>query len=268
MLDKLVITCDRSPDMGYLEGNYGVDETENRKKFYKYSSELDRAIVQWKPHRFSRETNDRYNFTRISLNPKFFGGYDELVGYVKEIFGQGGVPVSPDELHVTRLDVASDLRGVAVHEVLGAINLRKVKLDSFQVYKGTIYAGRDPKVVIYDKLQEIIDRQKRGKAVTSAERDLVRQGECVTRFEVRKVIKSLHLGAVIENIESFADYFDRIDFFGDGCESPCHMLQAFTSKLHRKHRKVLDEFRTGDLMAKLKSGFLQGAREWVAGVPF
>src|SRR5574340_1485405 len=112
MIDKLSFTCNECPDELYLEHNYGIDVTENRKKFYRNSCTMDRAVVQWRPHRFSRERNDQFSYSRVVLNPKRFSGPTDLLIYVSKIYGHiDGGPFDAHALLVTRIDVAADSAG-------------------------------------------------------------------------------------------------------------------------------------------------------------
>lgn len=264
MIDKLVLTCDRAPDYEYLDLNGVMGENESRKKFYNYYCELDRAFVQWKPHKFNQDLNDKFNFSRVELNPKYFRGLGELLSYLGSIYGAEGVPLSMDELHVTRIDLASDLVGVDMSAVMGSLNMRNVRLETFQIYKSTVYVGSDPKIVIYDKAEEIRERFRRGKWVLDSERELMESGDKVTRFEVRKMIKSGHLGEILGAISEYANYFDRCDLFSYGCEKPCRLIQTLTKAIPRKARLVYECLREGGIVERLKKQFLADVQQWIA----
>ena len=66
------------------------------------------------------------------------------------------------------------------------LNIKKIRSDSFNIFKGTIYGGSDPKIRIYDKVKEIKSRLRKNEKITEYEKGLLESGKSWTRFEIQK----------------------------------------------------------------------------------
>jgi len=57
------------------------------------------------------------------------------------------------DLNISRIDVAADIQGVDVRTITAVLHVKGIK--SFRIIEDSIYAGKNPKVRIYNKLVEI-----------------------------------------------------------------------------------------------------------------
>ena len=217
MIDKLSLTTYRPPSNMFLELNGDVYEQEHRKNLYKYSCRLDKAYVLWKPHKFGQEMNDRISYCKIDLNPKHFICYGEMWAYMDRIFrdGKGEVEIEPGFFHVSRVDIAVDLEDFNIKHVLSSLHVKNIRDESLNIYKGTIYAGTDPKIRIYNKTNEIKARLRKGFDITEEEKRILETGKDYTRFEIQIRKTGLNLKTLSETAAGLASYFDRLEFISD-----------------------------------------------------
>ena len=175
MIDKLSLTTYRHPNNTFLELNGDVYEQEHRKNLYKYSCRLSKAYVLWKPHKFGQEMNDRISYTKIDLNPKHFACHGDTWAYIDRVFrnGKSEVDIEPEFFHVSRVDIAVDLEDFNIKHVLSSLHVKHIRDESMNFYKGTIYAGTDPKIRIYNKTSEIKARLRKGFDITEDEKRIL-----------------------------------------------------------------------------------------------
>lgn len=260
MIDKFNLTTFYEPDKSFLEDHGEIFEA-NRGKFYKYMCGLDNKIfVLYYPHKFSETRNALTPFTKIDLNPKDFGCYDHMFAELRKVFGR--YDISPELFNVSRIDPASDMEDLAMYTVLLNIHIKKIQNKTFNIIKGSIYGGSNPKVAVYDKVAEIKYRKQQNIAVTEYEERLVQSGKAVTRFEIRITGIGLNLQEIVNDPESLVSYFNKIDLFDfEDQESSCP-LQLWYRHVNKKIRKELDKFKALDLMERMKNNYILGVREW------
>ncbi|MBI4822820.1 MAG: hypothetical protein HY805_01125 [Nitrospirae bacterium] len=160
MLDKLSLTIQRVPDYEYLRIHGDLTVDEYRTQIYKDMYMLEKAVVLCRPHKFSEETNMTIPYTKVDLNPKNFGCYEYMESYLRIIFD--APDLMPSEFNVSRIDLAVDTEDFPIQHVLAVIRVNKIRSDTFSFYKGTLYAGSNPKIRIYEKVKEIKARLKKG----------------------------------------------------------------------------------------------------------
>lgn len=262
MIDKLSLTIPVVPDVEYLMNHGDIREDQTRNHIYKNMCRLDRALVLYLPHKFSDSRNAKIPFTKIELNPKHFECYDYMEPYLFAIFGDS--VVSPADFNMTRVDIAVDVEGFPIDVLLSVMKIQRIRTDSLSFYKGTIYAGSDPKIRIYDKTKHLRDLIKEGKEeeFTDYERQMVASGKQYTRFEVqiRKGKKTLR--ELIDDPVSLASYFDRLEFFDFKDQEAVGVLQIVMKYVNRKFRKELERYRNHELSKDIKERYAASIKEW------
>ena len=192
MFDWLSCTINKLPDKEYLldRGTESIDIY--RKQTYKYRYGFDKAVVFCIPHKYSDHTNSKISLTKIIINPKNFICYDHFEAYLLSIFGDDRPELR--EFKISRIDMASDIEGITPETILCILRIRRITVNTFNVFKGTIYGGSNPSFRIYDKIKQIRQLIKEGKPVTDYERGLLKLHGSLTRFEVQieKTKKTLH----------------------------------------------------------------------------
>lgn len=239
MIDRLTLLTSRVPDYKYLEvkGNLKIDE--HRKFIYKEMYLLDRATVFCKPHKYSPETNDNISFCRVDLNPKYFECFDDMWAYLCSIFD------APDLKHheftVSRIDLAVDIEDFPIVNLLSILHVKRIRLTGFSFFKGTVYAGTNPKVRIYNKVAEIKSRVKKGHHITEYEKMILESGKVYSRFEIQKRPEKTKLDDILNSPESLASDFDRIEIFKFNEDEMSGVLQFAFSLINRKSRKEFEK---------------------------
>jgi hypothetical protein len=260
MIDKLCLTVKRPPDREYLETHGQISVDVAKIKLYEFICRLPRATVFCSPHKFSDDVNARIPFTKIDMNPKHFECFDEMVTFLKILFNDYDLKI--EDFNVSRIDIAADMENVTVENLLSTMNVKNIRTQSFNVYKGTIYAGNDPKIRIYNKIKEIKARLKKGNQITGYEKGLLDSGKDYTRFEVQIRSVKKNLKEIADDPLSLASYFDRLEFIKtDGNET--HGIMQFIYRLiNRKFRKQIEELRDMDLIEKIKATYRSNVIDW------
>jgi hypothetical protein len=160
MIDKLSLTSFALPNPICVGVHGKVTEDVDRSHFYKYMWRLPRATVFYWPHKFGEKTNARMPYMKIDINPKYFECYKHMVAYLSDVVDNPDRNM--DELKVSRVDIVVDKEDFSVDVLMSMLRIRNIRLESLSFFKGTIYAGSDPKIRIYDKVKEIKARLYRG----------------------------------------------------------------------------------------------------------
>jgi len=140
--------------------------------------------------------------------------------------------------------------------------MKKIRSDSLSFYRGTIYAGTNPKIRIYEKVKEIKARLEKGQEITPYEKGLIKSGKSHTRFEfeIRDCKKTLK--EVSENPESFASYYDRLEFFDFKENNDSGILQILYKYINRKFRNDLEKYKNHALVDEIKAKYINLVKEW------
>lgn len=261
MIDKLSLTIYKQPDRNFLESEGTITEAQ-RDKIYKYMCSLDRCFVLFRPHKFSEEVNFSLPYTKIDINPKYFECLTELLKYLSQVFNSPDL--SPEIFNLSRIDIASDVEGLSMKSILATLNIKRIRADNFNVYKGTIYGGTDPKIRIYDKTKEIKARFKGRNGVTPYEKHLIETGKSWIRFEIQIRNPKMTLQDLINDPTSLASYFDRLEFLrldGNEFQGVMHFVYGL---INRKHRKEMEYLRDNDLVETIKETFASDVLNWMS----
>jgi hypothetical protein len=264
MIDYLSLTLSAPPDKGYLDYHGKTTEDSFRLQMYRYMCELDKARVLFCPHKFKDTANARMPFTNIVLNPKYFDCYDEMEDYIFTIINNDDLRL--EDINISRIDVAADIDGVNIKAVIAMLHVKGIK--SFQIIKDTIYAGRNPKVRVYNKLNEILYRIKKEKRITEEEIKLLESHKELTRFEVAVSRPKISLQDLKDNPIRFVSYFDRLTFIQMSCSNPCGVMQTLYKQVNRKFRKQMEVLQDMELLDKIKSIYISDVIEWFGHEPF
>jgi hypothetical protein len=262
MIDKLSLTTSQVPDLDYLESHARIKRVdEYRMKLYKFVYELERSTVFCMPHKFADNTNARIPFTKIDVNPKNFVCLSEFESYLKILFDN--YELIFDSFNVSRIDIAADTDIISVNTLLSVMNVKHIRSESFQVYKGTIYAGTDPKIRIYDKVKEIKARKKNGRDITEYEQALLDSGKNWTRFEIQIRGAKKNLREVLNDPFSFVSYFDRMEIIKNSGDDTHGIMQFLYRFINRKFRKEIESLKNNDLIEVIKDIYISSVTEWL-----
>jgi Phage replication protein CRI len=260
MIDKLTLTACSLPDIKYLESRGDVREDEGRRNIYKYLCRLDKATVFYAPHKFSDSINAAIPFTKIDINPKYFNCYLEMESYIFDIFRGSSLDVG--EMNVSRIDIAADIEDFPIDCILSMLRIARIRTESLSFYKGTIYAGSNPKIRIYDKVKEIKYRQNKGYEITDYEKSLLESGKGYTRFEIQIRTQRKTLGAIVSDPSAFASYFNRLEIFNFTENEGNGVLQSLYKYINRKFRAELEKYRNRDIVETIKNQYVTSVTEW------
>jgi hypothetical protein len=260
------------PDVGTLKAKYEIRPDDRRQFIYKYMCVMDKAIVFFEPHKYGEHGNARIPFTRIDMNPKNFSSYAEFESYLFSIFQ--GNPFDDSELtakdfNLSRLDIAADLENIPPESLLALLHVKNIRARGINFYKGTIYAGKNPMIRIYDKTAEIRARMKKARDITEYERSLIDSRKQYTRFEVEVKSPKVNLQSLVDDPVRFQSYFDRLEIFRPevGDSGVMHCLHKF---INRKFKKELEALRDFPLVERIKQSYTDSVRAWFKadGEPF
>lgn len=232
MIDYLSLTVNVPPDRDYLEYRGEIEVDSFRSKLYQYMCELERARVLFCPHKFSESTNARMPFTNVILNPKYFVCYEDMEVYINSIFNASDLHF--EDFNISRIDPAADIRNVNVEIIIATLIVKNIRTSTFRIIGNTIYAGRNPKVRVYNKLEEIKYRIQRNQRVTEDKKMLLKLNTDLTRFEVAVGRPKINLKDLKENPKVLVSYFDKLDFIKMTCDSPCGIMQYMYKNVNRK----------------------------------
>lgn len=258
MIDYLSLTLQLPPDKDYMEYHGNVTEDSFMSHIYKYMCELDKSRILFCPHKFKEFTNARMPFTNIILNPKHFDCYEEMEVYIFSIMNSPELNL--EAINVSRIDVAADIEDINVKAIIAMLHVKGIK--AFRIINDTIYAGKNPKVRIYNKLAEIIYRIKKETKITEGENILLKSYKELTRFEVAVSRPKLNLKQLKENPVRLASYFDRLNFLKLSCSNPCGVMQIMYKQVNRKFRKQLEALRDMILLEKIKETYTSDVIQW------
>lgn len=262
-IDKLSLTTHEKVEVNYLKDYWRVTEDTKRIRIYKYFCEMDYAQVMWNPHKYSEETNRKIPYSKIDINPKYFDCYQFLCDYVNAIL-HGNQELG--SLNVSRIDITSDIENLPMDVVYSRLHVPGFHRDSLKLYKGTIYIGSNPKIRIYDKTREILYRQRKGWNITEWEKNIVASGKQITRFEIQLSKYNGCLKDVENDPVSLVSHFDRIRFYDfedkEKIGSMAGGLYFLMTKINRKLRTKLDDFRSQDLEMMMKGNYIESVQEW------
>jgi hypothetical protein len=262
MIDKLSLTIYRVPDYEYLNIHGDLSTDEHRRRLYRDIYKLGEAVLFCYPHKYSDPVNARIPYAKVDINPKHFTCYEHMEGYLFYLFGYDGV--RSEEFNISRIDIAVDIENFPMDHILSILHVKGIRSESFNFYKGTIYAGSDPKVRIYDKKKEIIWQLKRGREITDYERSLLNSDCDWTRFEIqiRNVKKTLK--DICDDPVGLVSYFDKLEIFGFHVDETSGVLQYLYRFINRKYRRELEDLKNTDLLDKIKNRYIEQVTDWFA----
>ena len=220
---------------------------------------LDKAIVLYVPHKFSDMTNAHIPVSKVDINPKYFSCYSEMLSY---IFAMFVINVKEDDFNSSRIDIAGDIEGISTDSILSMLRVERIRPESLSLFKGTIYAGTNPKIRIYNKVDEIKARLRRGADITDYEKMIIESGKIYTRFEIQIRLSKKTLKDIADDPESFASYFDRLQVFDFGDDDHTGVLQVRYKYINYKLRDQLEKYRNFDLVKTLKDKYIKEVKDW------
>ena len=258
MIDYLSLTLHEPPDRDYIEYYGKITEDAHKSQMYQYMCELEKARVLYCPHKFGDSTNARMPFTNIILNPKYFDCYEEMEAYIFLIINNSRLNLK--DFNISRIDLAADIEGINVKAIIAMLHVKGIKV--FRIIEDTIYAGKNPKVRVYNKLDEITSRLKKKEKVAESEKKLIEFYKELTRFEVAISRPKINLKQLKENPVRFSSYFDRLKFIKIGCNNPCGVMQVMYKQVNRKFRKQMEALQDMRLVEKIKETYIADVIQW------
>lgn len=265
MIDYLSLSIFKVPDYEYLSLHGDLCEDKNRRFIYKEMYCLDKNVNLFcRPHKFGDETNYGIPYSMVVINPKHFESFNSLWMFLCLIFNSPDL--MPDMFNVTRVDVAADIRGLAIESLLPVLRVKRILSGNFSIHKGsTIYAGSNPKVRIYDKVKEIKYRLKEGGDITDYEKELLMSGDVFTRFEIEARPVRTNLKALLDlnNKKALVSYFDRLEVFNYPGNEESGVMQFMYKHLKAKALKKLEEYKDRSLLDEVKNQFLVSLNNWL-----
>lgn len=260
MIDKLSLTIYDMPDREYLENNGEITEDPHRSHIYKFNCRLDKATVLYYPHKFSEKTNAKIPFTKIDINPKYFECYNYMRAYINSIFGD--TEISSEYFKASRIDIAVDIEDFSTDILLSILRIKRIRSESLHFFKGTVYAGTDPKIRIYDKVKEIKARLKKGNDITEYEKNLLESGKGYTRFEIQIRDTKKTLKEIEDDPLYFASYYDRLEVFNFNADDSSGVLQVLYKYINRKFRNELERYKDHNIIEEIKEKYRDSVNEW------
>lgn len=240
-------------------GELSIDDYKNR--LYKFMYRLDRAFLFCYPHKFKDSTNAKIPFTKVDLNPSDFSCYDDLVAYLLSLFNDAIVALS--DFNISRIDIAADMEDVSISTLLSILNIKRIKSETLNIYKTTIYGGSDPKIRIYDKVKEIKARSRKGNVISSYEREIIESGKNWIRFEIQIRSPKLNLQDLPGKAASLASYFDRLEFIQSEGSEPQGIMHFMYRLVNRKYRKQIEQFMDTHFPQKIQERYVSDVTEWL-----
>lgn len=262
-LDKLNLTIYEPPDTGKLE-EVGYIQEKDRNKIYKYFCNLGPIQFMWKPHKYGPEMNERMAYTKVDCSPKYFTCFQELMDCVQQYFLAPNT-IPHNRFTISRVDVKADIENIPLDIVLARLYLKGSRRDSLRTSYGSIYLGKDPMTRIYDKLNELKHREKKGDDLTEWEKQVLKEEKHITRFEVEIKRPGLDLEQLVKDPESLVSYLERLEFYDfedDENITATGGLQLLLRNTTRSFRKALAAFRTKDLKQQIREKYLAGVATW------
>ena len=246
------------PDRSYIELHGNITEDSYRSQMYKYMCELDRARILYYPHKFKESTNAGMPFTNVILNPKYFDCCEDMEGLLFSIFNKPSLNL--EDINISRVDVAADIEGVNVKAIIAGLHVKGIK--AFRIIEDTIYAGKNPKVRIYNKLAEIKYRIKKNLKIAAGEKKLLESCKELTRFEVAISRPGINLKQLKDDPKKLVSYFDRLNFIQMTCSRPCGVMQYMYKQVNRKFREQLAALQDMKLLEKIKETYIADVVHW------
>jgi len=260
MIDKLSLTINRTPDKDYLEYHGEITVDEFRTRLYKYMYKLDKVIVFCCPHKFSESTNANIPFTKVDINPNDFECFNHMLACLLAIFNDASIRL--EDFKISRIDPGADMEDIYLDILLSTLNIKKIRFDSFNIFKGTIYGGSDPKIRIYDKVKEIKSRLRKNEKITEYEKGLLESGKSWIRFEFQIRRPKMTLQDLKNDPVRLASYFDRLEFLKLESNEPHGIMQFIYRLINRKYRKQIEQLKDNDIVEKIKERYISDVTEW------
>jgi hypothetical protein len=260
VIDKLNLTLNIVPDVELLKSEGKIIEDSGRGNIYKFLCRMDRATLLYFPHKYSDTRNAIIPFSKVDINPKYFVCYSEMLAYIFGLFMSPNL--KEEDFKASRVDIAADIPDFPIDCILAMLRIARIRPESLSFYRGTIYAGSDPKIRIYDKTKEIATRKNRNQPITDYERQILISEKRYTRFEIQVRTPKSTLEDIAKDPERFASYFDRLEIFDFKDNDGAGVLQTLYRYINRKFRADLEKYKNVDIVAQIKAKYLEGVKEW------
>jgi hypothetical protein len=239
----LNLTTQMKSNISHLIKKGWVKQDNQKLRLYKYFVKLDFAEIFWEPHKFNPLTNWGIPHTKVNIHSKHFDRFEVMKDYLFELF-PNHIDIELNQFNVSRIEIHSDIDNFPLDTVLARLWVMGYRRESISFYKGnSIYIGTNPKIRIFNKSKQILNKVAKGKPLSKIEKTMLKGNGNITRFsmEIRNFGRSLEDDENINRLGGF---------------------QLLMSKVRREHRKTFERFKDRDLEKAIKQNFLSSIDSW------
>jgi len=226
---------------------------------------LNFAEVFWEPHKFNLFTNFGIPYTKVDIHPKYFDRFDSLIDYLFDLFPHT-IDLDLDQFHISRIEFHSDIENLPLDVALARLWVMGYRRESVSFYKGnTIYIGSNPKIRVFNKTNQLMQKVAKRKELTKLERNILQEKKPITRFSIEIRNSGMNLQDIADDPKQLVSYFDRFKFYNfedEGIITKLGGLQILMSKIRREHRKAFQKFRDKELEKLIRQKFLFSIKQW------
>ena len=173
----LNLTTELKPNIPLFKKKGWVKQDNPKRRLYKYFVKLDYAQIFWEPHKFGRLTNWGIPYTKIDIHSKHFDRFELMKDFLFDLFPKY-IELELNSFNVSRIEIHSDIENLPLDIVLARLWAMGYRRESVSFYKGnTIYIGSNPKIRIFNKSKQVLNKVAKEKPLSKAEKSIL-QGVC------------------------------------------------------------------------------------------
>lgn len=177
-IGNLSLTTFLKPDIYKLKESGRTRKDNARRRIFKNFCKLEFAEVMWEPHKFDLVTNWGIHNTKIDIHPKYFDRFYLLKEYLLNLFPNDEIEL--DQFNISRVEIYSDIETLPLDIVLARLWVMGYRRESVSFYKGnTIYIGTNPKIRIFNKTSQLLNKYAKKGNLTENEMNLM-NGKSIT----------------------------------------------------------------------------------------
>jgi hypothetical protein len=263
-IGTISLTTPFRPDISTLKKMEKVKTDNLRDRIYKHFCKTEFAEVMWQPHKFDLLTNWGIPFTKVDIHPKYFDRFYLLKEYLFNLFPNRN-EIELDQFNISRIEIHSDIENLSLDTVLARLWVMGYRRESVSFYKGnTIYIGTNPKIRIFNKTSQLLNKNARKGHLTKNELSLM-NSKPITRFSIEIGSLKINLMELENNPIQLVSYFDRFKFYNFEDDERINRMGGFQllmSKIRREHRKSLEKHKDKELERSIKMNFKSSIRNW------
>ena len=211
-IGNLNLTTSLKPKILLLK-KIGLANQDNfKKKLYKNFCKLDFAEVFWEPHKFVPLTNLGVPYTKVDIHPKHFDRFNSLIDYLFDLFPHT-IDLDLNQFHISRMEFHSDIEDLPLDVALARLWVMGYRRESVSFYKGnTIYIGSNPKIRVFNKTNQLMQKVAKRKELTKLERNILQEKKPITRFSIEIRNSGMNLQDIADDPKQLVSYFEGGSF--------------------------------------------------------